>query len=231
MYAIETQKISKQFGKDTIFENIDFRIKEGEVISILGPSGEGKSTFIRCLANLEKIYKGTIKIFDKTLVKDGNYVTTKEQKSILNNVGFVFQELNLFNHLTVEQNLKLSPRLQKKEDCLINQKYKNLLNALGLNGKENNFPQDLSGGQKQRVAIARALMLEPSILLFDEPTSALDPKLTEETAKIILELASNKKTIIIVTHDIFFSELVSDKTFQISENRFSTLPNNLKIRA
>ncbi len=200
MYAIETTNLIKKFGENTIFENINFKIKEGEIISIVGPSGEGKTTFLRCLSGLEKVTLGQIKIFSKIL-------TEKNQKELLKNIGFVFQDFNLFNNLTVMQNLEIAEKSRKKAE--------NLIKMFRLQGKENSLPKDLSGGQKQRVAIARALMSNPKILLFDEPTSALDPQLTSKTAKIIKNLAKGNCAIVVITHDSEFSKLISNKIFMI----------------
>ena len=199
MYAIETIGITKKFGDNTVFENLNFKAKEKEITSILGPSGKGKTTLLRCIAGLENIDSGTIKIFGETL-------NNQNKDNLIKNIGFVFQNLNLFPNLTVIQNLKIV--LNSPE------KVQNLINKFKLNGKENEFPKNLSGGQKQRLAIARSLMLEPKILIFDEPTSALDQELVSEFIKIILDLAS-KRTIIIVTHDTSFAKNSSDNIFQI----------------
>ena len=200
MYAIETIGITKKFGNNIIFENLNFKAKEREITSILGPSGRGKTTLLRCLAGLEDINSGTIKIF-------GEILNNKNKDNLIKNIGFVFQNLNLFLNLTVMQNLKIV--LDSTE------KAQNLINKFKLNGKENEFPKNLSGGQKQRVAIARALMLEPKILIFDEPTSALDQELISEFLKIIRGLINQNRTIIIVTHDTNFAKNCSDNIFKI----------------
>ena len=199
MYAIETIGITKKFGDNTVFENLNFKAKEKEITSILGPSGKGKTTLLRCIAGLENIDSGTIKIFGETL-------NNQNKDNLIKNIGFVFQNLNLFPNLTVIQNLKIVLNSPEKAQ--------NLINKFKLNGKENEFPKNLSGGQKQRLAIVRSLMLEPKILIFDEPTSALDQELVSEFIKIILDLAS-KRTIIIVTHDTSFAKNSSDNIFQI----------------
>ena len=162
MYAIETIGITKKFGNNIIFENLDFQAKKNEITSILGPSGTGKTTLLRCLAGLENVDSGKIKIFGEVLNK-------KNKDNLIKDIGFVFQNLNLFPNLTVIQNLKIVLNSAEKAQDLINK--------FRLNGKENELPKNLSGGQKQRVAIARALMLDPKILIFDEPTSALDQEL------------------------------------------------------
>ena len=200
MYAIETIGITKKFGNNIIFENLNFKAKEREITSILGPSGRGKTTLLRCLAGLENINNGTIKIF-------GEILNNKNKDNLIKNIGFVFQNLNLFPNLTVMQNLKVVLNSLEKAQ--------NLINKFKLNGKENEFPKNLSGGQKQRVAIARALMLEPKILIFDEPTSALDQELISEFLKIIRGLINQNRTIIIVTHDTNFAKNCSDNIFKI----------------
>ena len=200
MYAIETIGITKKFGNNIIFENLNFKAKEHEITLILGPSGRGKTTLLRCLAGLENINNGTIKIF-------GEILNNKNKDNLIKNIGFVFQNLNLFPNLTVLQNLKIVLNSSEKAQ--------NLINKFKLNGKENEFPKNLSGGQKQRVAIARALMLEPKILIFDEPTSALDQELISEFLKIIRGLINQNRTIIIVTHYTNFAKNSSDNIFEI----------------
>lgn len=200
MYAIETIGITKKFGNNTIFENLDFQAKNNEITSILGPSGTGKTTLLRCLAGLENVDSGKIKIFGEVLNK-------KNKDNLIKDIGFVFQNLNLFPNLTVIQNLKIVLNSAEKAQDLINK--------FRLNGKENELPKNLSGGQKQRVAIARALMLDPKILIFDEPTSALDQELILEFTKIIHDLIRQNRTIIIVTHDTNFAKDFSDNIFEI----------------
>lgn len=200
MYAIETIGITKKIDNNVIFENLNFKAKNGEITSILGSSGKGKTTLLRCLAGLEDIDNGTIKILGQTL-------NSKNKGDLIKSIGFVFQSLNLFPNLTVIQNLKIVLNSPEKAETLINQ--------FKLNGKENEFPKNLSGGQRQRVAIARALMLEPKILIFDEPTSALDQELVSDFIKIIHNLINQNRTIITVTHDIDFAKNSSDNIFQI----------------
>ena len=200
MYAIETIGITKKFGNNTIFENLDFQAKNNEITSILGPSGTGKTTLLRCLAGLENVDSGKIKIFGEVLNK-------KNKDNLIKDIGFVFQNLNLFPNLTVIQNLKIVLNSAEKAQDLINK--------FRLNGKENELPKNLSGGQKQRVAIARALMLDPKILIFDEPTSALDQELIIEFTKIIRDLIRQNRTIIIVTHDTNFAKDFSNNIFKI----------------
>ena len=200
MYAIETIGITKKFGNNIIFENLDFQAKNNEITSILGPSGTGKTTLLRCLAGLENVDSGKIKIFGEVLNK-------KNKDNLIKDIGFVFQNLNLFPNLTVIQNLKIVLNSAEKAQDLINK--------FRLNGKENELPKNLSGGQKQRVAIARALMLDPKILIFDEPTSALDQELILEFTKIIHDLIRQNRTIIIVTHDTNFAKDFSNNIFKI----------------
>lgn len=200
MYSIETTNISKKFGQNIVFENLNFCAENGKITSILGASGKGKTTLLRCLAGLDEINGGNIKIFGESL-------NSKNKSKILKNIGFVFQNFNLFNNLTVAENLKIVSNSCERAEKLIKQ--------FKLNGKENEFPKNLSGGQKQRVAIARALMLDPKILIFDEPTSALDSELVFEFVEIIKNLSKIGKSIIIVTHDIKFAELISDNIFRM----------------
>ncbi len=162
------KNITKKFGDNIIFKNLDFDINEGEVITITGESGKGKTTLLRCLAGLEKIDDGTIEIFGKKLVQNGKYVPYKTQKEILKYVGMVFQNYGLFSNLTVEKNLGIV--------CKDDEKIDELLRNFELLDKKNLYPANLSGGQKQRVSIIRTLLLNPKIILFDEPTSALDDK-------------------------------------------------------
>ena len=200
MYAIETVKITKKFKDNIVFENLNFKAKQQEITSILGPSGKGKTTLLRCLAGLETIQSGSIKIF-------GEELNSKNKNNLIEKIGFVFQDLNLFPNLTVIQNLKIVVNSEEKA--------KNLINLFKLNGKENQFPKNLSGGQQQRVAIARALIKKPSILILDEPTSALDSELVLEFFKIIQNLIKQKMTVVMVTHNVDFAKKYSNTIFKI----------------
>lgn len=224
MPILKIENLKKSFGKTEVLKNINFEMNEGEVVSIIGSSGSGKTTFLRCINFLEKADSGKIicdgeTIFDSTLAKT---MTSNEIREKQLKFGFVFQQFNLFPQYNVIENVTLAPKLMAKErpDFKTNKKkiYEEiekysleLLEQSGLIDKINNYPCELSGGQQQRVAIVRALALRPKIMLFDEPTSALDPELTNEVLKIIKSLADKKMTMIIVTHEMSFARNVSDK--------------------
>jgi polar amino acid transport system ATP-binding protein len=192
--------------------DISLTVEKGDVIAILGPSGSGKSTFLRSLIDLEKVDGGEILIEGKTLVKDGVYPKPKEIREILKPTGMVFQHFNLFPHLNIQKNLVVAPLLNKQDTKEnLNSLAVEMLKKVGLADKLHEMPSNLSGGQKQRVAIARALMRKPDILLFDEPTSALDPELTGEVLNVIKELAEEKITMLIVTHEIGFAREAANK--------------------
>lgn len=218
MPIIEVTNLKKSFGNLEVLKDISFTVNKNEVVSIIGPSGSGKSTMLRSLIYLEQINGGSIKIDDDYLVKDGVYANNQTIKLVTAKMGMVFQQFNLFPHLTVKQNLELAPKLTIKipKDELTKQT-EDLLKKVGLIDKINEFPANLSGGQKQRVAIARALMLQPDILLFDEPTSALDPELTGEVLKVIQELAEESMTMIVVTHEMEFAKQVSSRVIFMDE--------------
>lgn len=222
MYIIEAIDIHKKFGKLEVLKGVSLRQKEGEVVTIIGSSGSGKSTFVRCLNHLEKINSGSIKINGEILVETISnkvcYRSERDIRNILSNTGMVFQNFNLFPHMSVLQNVMEFPVTVKKQDKEVARKRAiELIKAVGLSGREDSYPIQLSGGQKQRVAIARALSVEPKVLLFDEPTSALDPELTGEVLKVIKKLAENKMTMIIVTHEMAFAKEVSDRIIFIDK--------------
>lgn len=208
MTAIKLRNVTKKFGNNIIFKNLNFDINEGEVITITGESGKGKTTLLRCLAGLEKIDDGTIEIFGKKLVENGKYVPTKTQKEILKNIGMVFQNHGLFPNLTVEKNLKII--------CKDDEKIDKLLRKFELLDKKNLYPANLSGGQKQRVAIIRTLLLNPKIILFDEPTSALDDKNRDKIVELIENLKERGFAIIVVTHDFKLVNSLDCKIFDMN---------------
>lgn len=218
---MQVTNLSKKFGSEIILENLNFSIDKGQVISITGESGRGKTTFLRCLVGLEKINSGSIKIGDQFLVKNGIYVTEKQKQQVLKNVGFVFQNFNLFNNLTVIKNIEVPLKNKKMDPEKIRGVSQKLIKRFQLEGRENFYPKSLSGGQKQRVAIARTLALSPKIILFDEPTSALDDKLTDEIYKIIKQLAKEGYSIIIVTHETDFANKVSDIVLELKNRKFT----------
>lgn len=209
MNIIEAINITKKYGKEVIFENLTFGVKQGQCISIVGPSGRGKTTLLRCLIGLEYIEQGSIKIDGDFLVESGKYVDKKKQKDILRKIGIVFQNFNLFDNLTVYENLTIVNKDDKSEE-----KINKLLDRFGLLNKKNLYPSSLSGGQKQRVAIVRTIMLNPKIILFDEPTSALDSDNKTKVVDLINDLKKMDYTLVIVTHDL---KLVSDLNCEIFE--------------
>lgn len=212
MNMIEVKNLKKSFGDLEVLKDVSFEVKKGEVIAALGPSGSGKSTLLRSLIELEKIDDGSIIIEGAFLCSDGKYPPEKKIAPIRSKMGMVFQHFNLFPHMSVRDNLICAPLMRKiapKHELI--KKCETLLDKVGLRDKIDAAPSSLSGGQKQRVAIARALMLNPDILLFDEPTSALDPELTKEVLNVIKQLAEDKMTMIIVTHEIGFAYEAADK--------------------
>ena len=216
MYIVEALDIHKKFGKLEVLKGVSLRQREGETVTVIGSSGSGKSTFVRCLNHLETINSGSITVCGDSLVKTENgkviYAKDREIRKILVNTGMVFQNFNLFPHMTALQNVMEFPITIKKEGKDIAKKRAmKLLSMVGLSGREDSYPIQLSGGQKQRVAIARALSMEPKVLLFDEPTSALDPELTGEVLRVIKGLSEKKMTMIIVTHEMAFAREVSDR--------------------
>lgn len=208
---IKVENLKKSFGPLNILKGISFSVHEGEVLSIIGPSGSGKSTILRCISQLEKVDSGTIEICGNTLVKDGIYVPKNEIHSIILKSGMVFQNFNLFPHLSVLQNVMDAQLcvLKKTKDEARETALK-FLDRMGLLAKADSYPCELSGGQQQRVSIARALALKPEVLLFDEPTSALDPELTGEILAVIKDLAKEKMTMVVVTHEMSFARDISD---------------------
>ena len=204
--------LKKSFDGLGVLRGVSLRVEQGEVVAVIGKSGSGKSTLLRCLNNLERVDGGTIEIGGQTLVKDGVYGPPKEQRKICLKMGYVFQNFNLFPHMNVLRNLTEAQRCvlgRSKEQA---ESYaRQLLKKVGLEDKEAAYPCQLSGGQQQRVAIARALALDPEILCFDEPTSALDPLLTQEVLGVIRALTLEKRTMVVVTHEMNFAREVADR--------------------
>ncbi|MEK4229046.1 amino acid ABC transporter ATP-binding protein [Solibacillus sp. FSL H8-0538] len=212
MALIEISNLKKSFDQLQVLKQISFNIEKNDVVAVIGPSGSGKSTMLRSLVHLEQINGGSILVEGDYLVKDGVYAKPQEVKKITAKMGMVFQHFNLFPHLTVKENLEISPTLLKTESAeAIQKRSQDLLQKVGLTDKAHVYPANLSGGQKQRVAIARALMMNPQILLFDEPTSALDPELTGEVLKVMKDLAEEHMTMIVVTHEMGFAQEVANK--------------------
>ncbi len=210
---IVVEKLTKQFKGQTVLNGIDLEVKEGEVVAIIGPSGSGKTTFLRCLNFLEEPTSGRIRIGDISI--DSSIPLSHQQgriRQLRQQVGFVFQNFNLFPHRTALENVIEGPLVVKKtprEQAVALGRA--LLAKVGLAGKEDAYPRRLSGGQQQRVAIARALAMEPRVILFDEPTSALDPELVGEVLATIRSLAEEKRTMVIVTHEMGFARDVANR--------------------
>ncbi len=207
---LEIRGLQKSFGVLKVLRDISLDVEPGNVVSIIGPSGSGKSTLLRCATFLETADGGDILYDGQHAVKAGVYANKTELAKFRTRFGLVFQNFNLFPHYSVMKNISEAPLLhgQSKEET---QEYAmSLLKKMGLEGKENSYPCQLSGGQQQRVAIARALALKPEILFFDEPTSALDPELTGEVLKVIRQLAEEKMTMVVVTHEMPFARAVSN---------------------
>ena len=203
--GLEMKNVRKSFGDLEVLKDISLSVREGEVVSVLGPSGSGKSTLLRCATQLEIMTSGEL-----------SYMGETEPKEMMKYYGMVFQNFNLFPHYSVLKNIIDAPvSTQKRDKNEVLSLARSLLKKLGLEGKEDSYPCQLSGGQKQRVAIARALAMQPKLLFFDEPTSALDPELTAEILKVLLELAKEKMTMVIVTHEIDFARHVSDRVIFI----------------
>lgn len=212
MHFLEVKNLKKSFGELAVLDGVSFTVDKGETVAVIGPSGSGKSTMLRCLIDLEKADGGDIIIQGAPLVEDGVYVPEKQAAEVCSKMGMVFQNFNLFPHMTVMENLITAPLLVKKADKETTvERARQLLADVGLADKENEKPSSLSGGQKQRVAIARALMMDPDILLFDEPTSSLDPQLTAEVLTVMKKLASEKMTMVVVTHEMGFAKEAADK--------------------
>lgn len=210
---ISVQNLSKQFGSNWVLKDINAEIHKGEVISIIGPSGTGKSTFLRCLNLLERPTGGSIVIDGINILQKG-----VDEPKLRRKMGMVFQSFNLYAHLTVLDNLTIGPmKLLGKSRQEAEAKAIELLKSVGLSEKIDNFPDELSGGQKQRVAIARCLAMDPEIILFDEPTSALDPTMVSEVLAVIRRLAKEGMTMAIVTHEMDFAKNVSSRVFYMDE--------------
>lgn len=213
---LEMKHVKKTFGSLEVLKDISIEVNEGEVVAIIGPSGSGKSTFLRCATLLENMDEGTLSYCceSATINESGaaQYVDKKKLHSIRNNFGLVFQNFNLFPHFSVLKNVIDAPiNVQKRDKAEVIAEARELLKKVGLENKEDSYPGQLSGGQQQRVAIARALAMNPKMLFFDEPTSALDPEITAGILKLLRELANEKMTMVIVTHEIDFARNVADR--------------------
>lgn len=213
---IKATNIWKKFNNLEVLKGIDLEVNEGEVVAVIGPSGGGKSTLLRCLNKLETIDKGSITIDGEELCRETSggteYVKNNDVRRIACKMGMVFQQFNLFPHMTVLENLIEAPvNVQKRDKAEVIKEAEILLAKVGLSDKRDVYPRKLSGGQQQRVAIARALAMKPAIMLFDEPTSSLDPELTGEVLHTMRELADEKMTMVVVTHEMGFAREVATK--------------------
>ncbi|PGL69279.1 amino acid ABC transporter ATP-binding protein [Bacillus sp. AFS055030] len=211
---LKVNNLTKQFNKQTVLNEVSFEVNKGEIVTLLGQSGAGKTTILRCINGLESFDGGSIEI-------DGQVIKSKKDLlKIRKNVGLVFQNYNLFPHKTVIENIIEAPILvlgMNKEEAT--KRAIDLLKQVGLSDKANSLPYELSGGQQQRVAIARACALQPKILCFDEPTSALDPELTNGIAEIMKQLAKDGMSILVITHDMEFAKNVSTRTLLVKEGK------------
>ncbi len=220
---LQAEHIVKSFGELGVLRDVSAEVTRGEVVAIIGKSGSGKSTLLRCLNHLETIDSGAILIDGETMVKSGpsgkaEYAPPETLRRICLKMGMVFQGFNLFPHFSVLRNLteaQVHVLRRSKEEAKANAL--TLLGKVGLSDKVNQYPYQLSGGQQQRVAIARALALDPEILCFDEPTSALDPQLTQEVLAVIRALAAEKRTMIVVTHEMSFAREVADRVIFMAD--------------
>ena len=212
MDVLRISNLSKSFGSLHVLKDISFSVKKGEVVSIIGPSGSGKSTLLRCATMLETMDSGEMSYGGLQVFKEGRDAEKSVLKTARSRFGLVFQNFNLFPHYSVLKNIIDAPVcVQKRRKAEVVAEAGALLEKMGLEGREHAYPFQLSGGQQQRVSIVRALALKPEILFFDEPTSALDPELTGEILKVIRQLAEERMTMVIVTHEINFARNVSDR--------------------
>lgn len=211
MNVLEISNLSKSFGRNHVLKDISLKVEQGQVVSVIGPSGSGKSTLLRCATLLETADNGKIKYEDMVMFENGTYASKSDLKQIKKKFGLVFQNFNLFPHFSILRNITEAPinvlKIPKEQ---AEKEAMELLKKMGLEDKAKAYPGELSGGQQQRVSIARALAMHPDVLFFDEPTSALDPELTGEILGVIRELAEEKMTMVIVTHEMIFAREVSD---------------------
>ena len=239
MTIFEVKNLKKSFNDICILNDINLKVDEGEVVAIIGKSGSGKSTLLRISTFLETMDSGEMYYLDNKVVSNENNISKYADKEVLKKInnyyGLVFQDFNLFPHLTVLDNVISAPiNVQKRNKDEVVNEAKSLLNKMGLSDRMDYYPSYLSGGQKQRVAIARALCMNPRILFFDEPTSALDPELTNEVLRVIKDLAKEKMTMVIVTHEMSFAKDVADRIvfmdngYIVEEGKPDEIMNNPK---
>lgn len=210
---LEIKNIKKSFKNDVVLDDISFNVKKGEVISIIGESGTGKSTLLRCLNRLEELDEGVVKL-------SGNNINQIPLINLRQQIGLVFQEFNLFENLTVLENITIGLiKIKKINISEANKIAKEILKKVGLEEKKDSYPDELSGGQKQRVAIARTIAMKPSVILLDEPTSALDHYMKNEVLDLIMKLVKDNMTIIMVTHEIDFALRASDRIIYLDKGK------------
>ncbi len=245
MTVIQANHIKKSFGSLAVLKDISIEVREGEVLAVIGPSGSGKSTLLRCLTQLETIDSGDISVggLQMAATADGGcrYADAAELHQIQLMTGLVFQNFHLFPHFSVLRNITEAPvHVLKMPRAQAEQKARELLLKMNLSDKADDYPYQLSGGQQQRVSIARALALSPRVLFFDEPTSALDPELTGEILKVIRDLAREKMTMMVVTHEMAFARDVADRVIFMDQgvvleegppDKILVSPKNERIRA
>jgi polar amino acid transport system ATP-binding protein len=221
MEIIKVQGLSKSFGTLQVLRDISFTVNQGEVVAIIGPSGSGKSTLLRCITHLEIADGGSITLTGQNMVTGGVYAHKDALRAICLKVGLVFQNFNLFPHFSVTRNItEAQIHVLHRSRGEAEARAQALLAKMGLADKAASYPGELSGGQQQRVSIARALALDPEVLFFDEPTSALDPELTGDILKAIRDLAAEKMTMVIVTHEIPFAREVADRVLFMDGGAF-----------
>ena len=212
---LHIKNLSKRYGDTNVLKNINISVKKGEVVVIIGPSGCGKSTLLRCLNGLEEIQEGEVRLDDQVVNPNKKNLSKNREK-----IGMVFQSYDLFPHLTILQNVTLAPiKVKKRNRREVEKEALELLERVGLRSKKDDYPRQLSGGQKQRVAIVRALIMHPEVLLLDEITAALDPEMVREVLDVVLDLAKEGRTMVIVTHEMQFAKAVADRVIFLEGGR------------
>lgn len=212
---LHIKNLSKRYGDTNVLKNINISVKKGEVVVIIGPSGCGKSTLLRCLNGLEEIQEGEVLLDDQVVNPNKKNLSKNREK-----IGMVFQSYDLFPHLTILQNVTLAPvKVKKRNRREVEKEALELLERVGLRSKKDDYPRQLSGGQKQRVAIVRALIMHPEVLLLDEITAALDPEMVREVLDVVLDLAKEGRTMVIVTHEMQFAKAVADRVIFLEGGR------------
>ena len=232
---LKIENLTKRYDDNTVLQSINMTVRQGEVVVIIGPSGCGKSTFLRCINGLEPIQEGTISFEGELIDRKSKNIAEIRQK-----IGMVFQNYELFPHLTVMDNILLAPtKVQKRNKEEVKKEAEELLEKVGLSEKSNSYPRQLSGGQKQRVAIVRALCMHPDILLFDEVTAALDPEMVGEVLEVMKRLAKDGMTMVVVTHEMGFAREVGTNVVfvdkgviveQAPPQEFFTNPKNDRLK-